>query len=217
MTSEDLIKEFGLPFEGFTNFTPWVDAVGFSVLKEKNNGFASLYKIGFIADNDDNTLKKLWITANYGRKLDDGGITLRTETRLMDPVDLDSYKEFFFDSSSKKFFYNKKEINPKDILKKLEYSHLKTTKNFEGLPLRLKLIFWRKFLPLLVNFLDKSFIFLLELFTGEVVEDRDIVKRFVNQIHDENNKRPTIESDISLNREIKTPRMWSFLGFTATY
>ncbi|MFA7315659.1 MAG: hypothetical protein WC059_02550 [Candidatus Paceibacterota bacterium] len=215
MTSTDLIKKFELPSGEFSDPIPWEKDIGFSIFKDRNDKYASLYKIGFGLGNDN--LKKLWVTATYGKKTDDS-ISIGTSKNLTDPVDLDVYGQFFFNIESGKFFHYNKEIEPNNILNKLKKAHLKPTRIIVGLPLRIKLFLWRRFLPTIIKIIDRILSLLLEIFTGEVVKDKNIVRRFIDQWHEESDKKPTkIDLDENIfGRNIKTPKEWSFLGFKST-
>lgn len=217
MTSQGLIERFDLSVDNLNHPIPWEGNVGFSIFEDSKDGFASLYKIGLSQNTEINNLKKLWVTATYGKKTD-SGISIGTSKNISDPIDLEANNEFFFDINSDKFFHHKNEIDPKNILIKLKNAHLRPTRLIKGLPLRVKLVLWRRFLPSIVKVLDKILVFLLYCFTGEVVEDKDLVKRFVNDWYEPINKKPreSIFDEADLGRKIKTPKIWNFLGFTAT-
>jgi hypothetical protein len=218
MNSEDLIRKFELPFADFMDPIPWEGDIGFSIFKEDKEGYASLYKIGLNREQELGFLKKLYVTVSYGKK-SDGGISIGTSKKITSPIDLNAYNEFFFDTSTEKFFHFDKEIEPKNILIKLKNAHIRPTKILSGLPLILKLFIWRKVFPVIIKITDMVFSFLLELFTGETVKDRDIVKRFIDYWHEEGNQKPKIDSELDekvLGRNIRSPKQWSFLGFTST-
>lgn len=222
MNSSDLIKKFGLPFNEFTNIIIW-DAgdVGFSIFEDRDDGYASLYKIGIAPETGQNDTRKLWVTASYGKKTN-GGLSIGVSDNINRPVDLEFFDEFSFNSKLDKFFYFNKEIDPKNILIKLKRTHLRPTKLIIGLPLRIRLFFWRKFLPTTIKIIDKILSILLLIFTGETIkkDDRDVFNRLVNSWHEENNKKPNInlnrDKNIFKKRGIDTPETWNFIGFTST-
>lgn len=219
MTSSDFLSLFNLALNDFLKPIEWIGTdVGFSILKDQEANYASLYKIGLNKDKE-GILKNLWVSATYGKK-SDGGISIGEQRSTWKPVDVTFNDHFFYNTETGKFIERSgKEIQPEQIWLRLNKAHLRNTKWFSGFSLRIKLGFWRKFLPFLIKVLDRILAFLLELFTGEVVKDKDIVKRFVNQWHVESNRGPHFETDADdakLTRNIKTPKMWSFLGFEAT-
>lgn len=92
MTSSDFAKKFKLPSD--LNPIEWAgNDIGFNILKKKKHGCASLYKIGLVHTDLDTPRRKLWLTAACGKE-SEGGIVLREKSRLNDPLDLDSLKDF---------------------------------------------------------------------------------------------------------------------------
>jgi hypothetical protein len=219
MTSEELIKQFDLPSKKFPEPIKWQDGIGFSILKDRQGGYASLYKIGLNerTGGEERLLKNLWITATYGKK-SDGGITIGSGDKgLMSPIDLEFHDQFFYNSQTKNFFHFCEEISPSKILENLEKVHLRPTRSIVGLPLRIRLFFWRKFLPGIIKIIDGFLIFLLELISGEKTKG-EILKRFIETWHGENKANESIrQRNIpSTETNFEKPQTMTFFGYTAT-
>lgn len=188
MKPETLIKKFKLPFSGFEHPIQWTDETGFSLIKDRDSGFASILKIGLSGRKTPSQRIYLWVTISYGRK-SDGGISLASgEKGLRDPIDLDFHDEFSYDERDGKFYYREKEVQPHEILSRIEKAHLRPTKKISGAFLRFKLWFWRKFLLSLIKGVDIFLIFLLRLISGEKIEG-DALKRLLSEKFSENSTR----------------------------
>jgi hypothetical protein len=186
MQQDDLIAQFKFPITGFSSPIKWQDGFGFSVTQKYRNSYASLYKIGVYDEKQkEGDLKKLWISVIYGKEAEGGGISIGTGKKgVWNPVDLDFRDEYFFNLKTKKFFHFEKEIDPKNILFNVEKLHKLPTKSIRGILLRLRLRFWRIFLPSIIKIIDKCLILLLLFVSGEGPKDADILKRLVSQWHD---------------------------------
>lgn len=178
MTSKDFLEKFNVPFPNFTNPVEWHDGIGFSVVEndENNHKFASLYKIGLRPDSKEGPVKDLWVSVSYGEKTDGGIILGSTNKSLKKPIDLYFHEEFFYDSESDIFYFQGKEIKPKDILLKIQKVHKSPTFVIKGSVLRFRLLWWRKILPGIVKFLDAILIKILLLVSGERIK-HDITSR----------------------------------------
>ena len=171
MTKEEFKSQFKLPSDGFLNPIDLIDTeIGFSVYKNRSQkGFKSLFRV-FIKNEDlknSKTLKPLIITASYGKETENGIVISSSEFErgINWPIELISNDEFFYNIEDKRFFYKNKEISGPDILKKIDEQHTKPTKLIKGLPLRVKLAFWRKW----IAFLPVIFIWLLYLVSGDKI------------------------------------------------
>lgn len=209
MTTEDLVKQFELPFSNFSEPIKWQDDVGFSTVQSYGDGYGSLYKFGVYKQNQEEDFKKLSISVSYGKETD-GGISLGTGKRgIWDPIDLNFSNEFSYSESKEKFFYNKKEIKAKDILLYIEEVHKKPTKAVRGFFLRNKLWFWRKMLPTLIKFFDLILIIILYLISGEKIKN-DILKRYFSEKYKESNNQK-IDEEI----EFEKNKTMEFFGYHA--
>jgi len=205
MTSQELIEKFKFPFENFSSPIAYSKEVGFSVVQEHGNNMASIYHI--IIDNvDNNPIKKIQSSVNYGEKTNDG-IRLGVNNNLFNPVDLDFPNEFSYNTQTDKFYFGKKEIEAKDILLKTEKVHIRPTKLIWGFPLRSKLWFWRKVLPFIIKALDLTLIGILFIVSGERIKD-DIWKRLLQKYHE--NEKETVKEI-----EFKPTGKIDFFGYEA--
>lgn len=183
MNSQEFAEKFSLPIVGFSAPVFWTDGVGFSIIQKGTEGYSSIYKIGVNSQNSTGEIKRLWVSVSYGKETS-GGISLGTGREgLYDPVDVDSFDDYSYDGSLDKFFFHHNEIRPKQIILDIEKIHKHPTLLIKGLPLRLKLWFWRKFIPGLLKFVDIILISLLWGISGERITgtlmDRIFNKRYV--------------------------------------
>jgi hypothetical protein len=206
MTTPELIDHFQLSsFGNFSEPIQWLDGVGFSVVENGTNDFASLYKVGF-SKQTNSSVKDLWVSVSYG-KMTDGGISLGSAGEdLKTPIDLDFHNEFSFNEETQIFYYHRQQIIPRDILLKVQAAHKLPTQNFKGLPLRLKLWYWRKTLPGIVKLFDGLLISILWIISGEKIEKGSIYTRLIG--------RPE-ESIQESNIKFKEPKTVEFFGYKA--
>jgi hypothetical protein len=170
MTSDELISRFQFPKEGFEDPIKWTDGVGFSLVKEYGDGFASQYKIGFLKPFGQNEINYLWVSAYFGKKIPEG-ISLGTGAKgIWDPIDIDFYDKYSFKTSNSKFYKENVEIDPSSILKDIRSIHELPTKKVKGFLLRLRLGFWRKILPRMISWVDRCLTLLLWLISGEITK-----------------------------------------------
>ena len=212
MTSEELREKFQVPFSEFSSPVEWTDDIGFSVTESDTNNRASMYKIGLSSrDNgEDAHLKELWLSATYG-EVTSAGIRLRESRNLNEPVDLDVYKDFFYDERNDHFYYKDEIIEPKQILVKLRNAHRLPTKPFKGFPIRTKLWFWRIVLPAIINSIDWIFIISLLLVSGEKTE-KNIIRRRIEERSDARiSNTPTQSNSINFQDSKKI----NFFGYEA--
>jgi len=203
---QEFINQFKFPISGYQNPIEYIDGnLGFSVLKEYGNGYASLLAI-FISKKDlvsgHEKCFPLTITANYGKKTE-AGLTYSSSSekirKLFDPVGLISTDEFYHYPSTNKFSYRRfifgiSDIEPKDIIDKIDCLHTKPTRPFVGLWLRLKIIFWRLLITNMLKFISKILVFMLYLFSGTQFTG-DIWSRiiFPDRLEEENKSSSTFD------------------------
>ena len=194
MLIEDLIKQFELPFNDFSDPILWNDGIGFSVTQSHTDNYESLYKFGIFEEDPKRKLKKLYISVSYGKKTD-AGIALGTGKRgIWDPIDLDFHNEFFYDEDNNLIFFENEEIAGKDLLIFIEKLHKKPTKLVPGIPIRMKLWFWRKVLPFFIKIVDIILIKILWIISGEKFP-KDIIHRYFDgqRIEETTQKIPELE------------------------
>jgi hypothetical protein len=210
MTTEDLIKQFGLPFENFSTPIKWEGDVGFTTIQSYGNGYVSLYKFGILKQDQEGDLKKISVSVSYGKETE-GGISLSTgENGVWDPIDLNFPNEFFYSESRKCFLKDGKVISAKEMLFYVEKIHKKPTRLGKGFALRFRLWFWRKGLPFFIKFIDIILISVLLLISGEKIKNNDILKRYFHKRFNEKNDRK-IENDF----EFLDSGTMTFFGYTA--
>jgi hypothetical protein len=177
MTHEEFFSLFG-PMPGHLSKPVfWDDGLGFSLVEEYENGYSSLYKIGFKGTDR----SKLWLSASYGKKTS-GGVSLGTGQNLRDPVDLEFNDEYQYVEQTRKITHNGREVEPADALKRLLYRHKLPGQRILGAPLRLGLFFWRRALPAVIRCFDWALRGSLMVVSGERT-DRDIWLRMFRDVH----------------------------------
>jgi hypothetical protein len=153
--------------------TPYIDAIiGFGCKKKLNpQDTKNVSGIGLYISNDtynepSSTRKAFYITATYGEELSDG-IRMRSEHNFLEPLDLEFRDEFFYDTNTEKIYREDKEITGDELLQEVYTKHIKTTKPIRGLFLRIKLRFWRIWLPWLLKLVSNFFHYFLLLISGD--------------------------------------------------
>src|SRR6266481_5137319 len=150
----EFISEFKLPFSGFGNPVEFTDdTFGFSVVREHPNGYTSIFKVFILKDalKADDPILPIIITGSYGKKSGDSIILSSSSekiSKLFDPIELRSDGDFFYCVSDKtflleRFLFKKRKIDAQEILQKIYELHIKPTRPFRGLWLRIKLFLWR--------------------------------------------------------------------------
>lgn len=139
---------------GFYDFIEFREEnIGFTIKKKlkREEENASIIIVGI---RNQGSLERipLYIRAIYGKEGDEG-ITIRSqrETKLTDPINIDSQNEYFYDISEQKLYKNNKEINQFQLLNEIYELHIKPTKFLKGLFLRTKIWFYRILLKKYLN------------------------------------------------------------------
>lgn len=207
-----LIAKFDFEKNGFYAVTPYIDArIGFSCKKRLNKEDAkNVSTIGFyISDqalNDTtSTRKAFYIKAIYGKELVDG-VQMRTDQNFFEPLDLEFRNDFFYDTTTEKIYKKEKEVNADNILLEVYRKHIKTTRPIVGLVLRIRLKFWRIWLPWIsksFSFLSQFFLYLISgdeytyefLFQEETLNGEIISSRMKGRVDPEKNSAKAKEKD----------------------
>jgi hypothetical protein len=176
MNIDDFINKFAIEQFGFSKPIKFSEGFGFSTSKERNqNGyiFVSLYKIYAERQSVINSEQKqirIIAEVSYGEKLEDGTIRLAPtsiQRKNNWPIDLVASEEFYFDTEKKKFFFQSREIEGAEILKKIELLHILPTKrNLPAFILKVRLFFWRTLVTKSLEFLYWSLIKVLYVISG---------------------------------------------------
>ncbi|MFA5841132.1 MAG: hypothetical protein WC847_02590 [Candidatus Paceibacterota bacterium] len=210
MTTDDLVKQFNLPFANFSEPIKWQGDVGFSTTQSYGDGYGSLYKFGIHSQKSEENLRNLSVSVSYGKETE-GGISLGTGKRgIFNPLDLNFSDEFSYSESQGKFFHYGEVINAKDILLYIEKMHKKPTNLRKGFFLITKLWFWREALPAFIKFIDIILIYILLLISGEKIINNDIIKRYFSKRFDEKNNQKT-----DTEFEFLDGGTMTFFGYTA--
>lgn len=155
--NEKFKAKFGLPQHGFSTPIDLEDiGLGFSTLKDRQEPeFKSLFHVYITQQNcvKPEALKPVTVTVAYGKATTDGIITGSTEfkRKLNWPIGINFDNEFFYNTQSEKFYYQGKEIDGIDILKKADQVHMTTTRFFAGLGLRTQMAFFNVFLAFIIK------------------------------------------------------------------
>jgi hypothetical protein len=105
--------------------------------------------------------------ATFGEPTKDG-VKIRTDYKAFDPIDIENSEDYFFNISKRKFFDKKNnKIDPNKIINIFYKEHIKSTKLFKGLLVRIKIWFFRKFLNFITIFIKNIFYWILFLISGE--------------------------------------------------
>ncbi len=166
------INKFDLDKYGFYAAVPYTDAaIGFGCKKKLNSkDEENVTGIGIYMSEktyaEQSTRKGLYITAIYGKQFSDG-IQIRSKYNFNEPLDLEFRDEFFYDINTEKIYKKNKEITADDLLLYVYRKHIRTTKDFFGFILRIRLRFWRIWLPCLLKLISSTFHYLLLIISGD--------------------------------------------------
>ncbi len=125
----------------------------------KNAPFVCLIHV--IVQDDDYKTKDLIpikFKASFGYSHDGSlraGIKYLENGTFFYPLDIESKDEFFFNKTTNKFFYKKKNISPSAILDAVFEMHIKITKPIKGSWLRIKFFWYMIVIPFLFKSIKK--------------------------------------------------------------
>jgi len=222
MKSEDFVKKLE-NIKGFYNLKPIINTVGFSFLKDlpdDKKDYTSLL-IFNIFDNEKGNIKNVIAFARYGKKAKEG-VYIRgdNEFKFSDPLDIISSDEYYYNIETDKFLKNKKEISLIELIDDFYGTHIKTTKFWEGLIPRLKVLFWKIIISKFFKIFSSFFTSLLHLINGDRYSYKPIGK-----IETLNNViiGSTFPDLIGLNektgfkKKYKSAKKLEFLGYKANF
>lgn len=165
-----LRAKFDFDKYGFYSVTPYIDAqIGFGCKKKLNEqDTKNVSGIGFYISlaETTSTRKAFYITATYGEELSEG-IRLRTKQNFCEPLDLEFRDDFFYDTTTEKIYKKDEEVEADSVLLEVYGKHIKTTRPIIGLVLRVRLRFWRIWLPWIPKSLSFLSHYLLYLISGD--------------------------------------------------
>lgn len=226
---EDFIEKFnGINnLNGFYDFTPYSDGVGFSIKKDLNNNDiknTSLLKFYIKKDEEyQKTKRPIIISVTYGEKAD-GGVSVRNSYEVSSPVDLSSNDEYYYDTNNKKLFKGNREISGCDFINEIYEKHIKPMKPIRGFWFRAKMFFCRIVFSKFFNFLSTIFHFCLYVLTGdnytfeaimgkEVLNNKIIKHIFKELIGKEDDNDKSLEFKEENNESEK----FNFFGYQTSY
>jgi hypothetical protein len=150
----------------YKNFTPFTDqSIGFSVTRKlkPNSPNTSLIKVA-LREND-GIRKPIYIRASYGR-LESGVLEDAKNRKSIDPIDVESVEEYYYDIGSGNFYEADRRISVQNLLDKFYSEHIKSTYPIRGLFLRMRMILQIKFRIMTLDILEKFFQIILRLISG---------------------------------------------------
>lgn len=148
----NILSPEGLGIEKLTPFNG--GSLGFSLLKklpnEKRDGYFSQLGVHVSEVNSKATSpnrKSLVLRATYGKLSEDNDdIYIRQNPTLFEPLDIENSTDYYYDINTNEVYENSKRIEGSKILSIFYQSHVKSTKPFKGLWIRIKILFWKYFL-----------------------------------------------------------------------
>lgn len=151
--------------------TPLIDAFGFSVRKKNENDDTeniSVITVYIRQEDIENSepLKSIHMRAYYGKPAPEGGIYIRDQHKISEPVDITS-DEYIYNISNSKLFIKNKEISGCAIINKFYNAHIRPTRLLKGIWIRAKLFFWRIALYRFFKLLADTFHYSLLLISGD--------------------------------------------------
>lgn len=219
---EKLFSKFDFDKYGFKNPVFYNDgSMGFSIRKDSanNNGNATQLSV-YVYENDTNSKnsnrKPLIINTTYGIVTSDGGIRIRSNPKLNDPIDFESSGTFCYDIVNGDFYKENENISANKIIDEIYKKHIKSTKPFFGLWLRLKIFFWKLLLSALFKFISDTFCFLLYVVSGDrysyapFFEEETLNGEIIKS-------RLDIPRIIKAKEEVKKSKKILLLGYDAPY
>lgn len=212
--NKTFIEKFNPEKFGFIDLMPYTNVnIGFQVRKKLHEGdkdnitILGIYIPSGTIDKTENTKKPLNISLYYGKKAEGGGVIIRQDPKLNDPIDVFFPDEYYYDISSGEFFKKDKKITADKIFEEVYNEHIKSTRLLKGLLVRSKIRFYRIFLNLIFKYASKFLSFLVKLISGDVYEYG--FPDHINKILNPKAEKPKQPEDKSENRV-------SFLGYKAT-
>lgn len=166
------IGKFNLNKFGFTDVAPFSDGgIGFSARKsfKGNNIYKTQLSIFVYVESQvskNSNRKPLIIHATYGEPTE-GGIRIRSNPKISDPIDLESRDSYFYDVETGEFYKKNKKTCAEKIIDEIYSKHIKSTQIVRGLWLNFKILFWKFFLRSLFSHTSKFFCWMLCIISGD--------------------------------------------------
>lgn len=202
--------------KGYYDFVSFTDGIGFGVYKkfrESDENHTTLLRVGISNNNEEK--KPLSASAVYGVETEEG-VRLRNgnEIFINDPIDMESRSDYFYDLKDKTLFKKNEKITPEELIDDIYNIHIKPTKLVKGFSLRIKIRFWRIWLPFIFTALSKTCYYLLLTISG----NRYTFEPFVEEekINDEIiSTRSTIHK-VKEKESLKESKKFHFFDYEAS-
>lgn len=156
---------------GFYDFMPYIDGLGFSIKKDlgdRDTDNVSLLKFYIKKDESDElkTKKPIFVNVAYGKKVENG-VLVRGVTKISSPADISSTNEYYYDVSNDKILKDKKEISACNFIDEIYAKHIKPTKPIIGFWVRSKMFFWKVIVNKIFDHIADFFHYVLYVITGD--------------------------------------------------
>ena len=196
----------------------WSDETGISFYEDHEDGYASLYKIGIgkRTNEDLEDIEKLHVTVSYGKKIDDSISLVAEKDNFSDPISLNFANEFSFNTETNEFYFEDSVITAQQLVEKVERAHKLPTRPLLGLFTRFELIFWRKFIPLMIFGMDKIISSFLWLVSGEKTKDNLLTRGWVEKPEENNRGEVSFVKTKTMNFFGYEAKRWSVVFYCAT-
>lgn len=215
------IEKFHPEKFGFFDLTSFTNVdIGFNVkkkLNEKDNNNVSLLSI-YISKRTYPETKNfklpLSVHATYGRNAEGGGVYIRKNPKITEPIDLESANTYYYDVVSKEFLTGNKNITADDLLNEVYEKHIITTKINKGFSVIAYLWFWKVLIKNTFKSIFKGFYCLLFIISGDRFTYEPILE--TEKLNDKviKSKFEKISNDMRDN--LKESEKFDFLGYKAS-
>jgi hypothetical protein len=183
--------------------------IGLSVKRKykSDDNKVSLIKVGFF-DRDEGNLRKLYVGAAFG-ELKNNSLKIRSrgETKISDPLDIESRDDYFYDLEKNALYRGEDEISGGELLDEFYKKHIKTTRVIRGFRIRFRIWFWRVLLKETVEFLSKSLSLILYTISGVKYKHDPILELW---------KEDSLKNSEPPNSKFQEGSKFEFLGYKAT-
>jgi hypothetical protein len=217
--NKTFIEKFHPEKFGFFDLMPFTNVnIGFSVKKrldklDDNITLLSVHIPQKIFEEKNSTKKLLSIYATYGKE-SEGGVMIRENPKLSDPIDVSFPNQYYYDIENEEFFKKNKKITADKLLEETYNNHIKSTKLIKGLYARAKITFYWKILKLFFEYISIYFHGILYLISGNlysyspIFDERRRNGRIISSTISPPDKRHE-----NLEKEEKESKRINFLGY----
>jgi len=202
---------------GFYGFTLFEDELGFSIKKDlRNDGNTSQLSFYFQKQKVKENLAPILISATYGQKVENG-VRVRSKVNFLDPVDLNSENDYFYDINNGKLLKGKREITPDHLIDEIYNIHIKSIKSLRGFFNTAKLFFWRVFVKNIYTILSVILRLLLFLVKGNRYSYEPLFEKEISDGQVVRAKYPDMVSLPRLKDKEKKSEVFNFWGYKVEF